>query len=240
MFCELLQVALIGLRAGRGRLRDQALFIGRELGSDLGDDLLCHRALQRQRVHELAVVGFRPEVLVGAPVDGYEAADCYLLEPVAEALQRVELALREQKMRLRIFDCYRPVRAVSHFVRWADDVDDQRTKPAFYPSLDKTQLLGVYIGRRSGHSRGATIDLTLMRCDAGGQCTSLDMGTDFDFFDPLANTDSPQATPQQRENRQLLRIAMEKEGFQNYPMELWHYTFRPEPSLDMAYDFPVK
>ena len=169
---------------------------------------------------------------IGAPVDGYEAADCYLLEPVAEALQRVELALREQKMRLRIFDCYRPVRAVSHFVRWADDVDDQRTKPAFYPSLDKTQLLGVYIGRRSGHSRGATIDLTLMRCDAGGQCTSLDMGTDFDFFDPLANTDSPQATPQQRENRQLLRIAMEKEGFQNYPMEWWHYTFRPEPSPD--------
>lgn len=177
---------------------------------------------------------------VGAPVDGYEAADCYLLEPVAEALQRVELALREQKMRLRIFDCYRPVRAVSHFVRWAEDVDDQRTKPTFYPSLDKTQLLGVYIGRRSGHSRGATIDLTLMRCDTSDQCTSLDMGTDFDFFDPLANTDSPQATPQQRENRQLLRIAMEKEGFQNYPMEWWHYTFRPEPSPDMAYDFPVK
>ena len=177
---------------------------------------------------------------VGMPVEGYEASRCYLLKPVAEALKRVELALREQQLRLRIFDCYRPVRAVEHFGRWAHDLDDQRTKPAFYPSLDKTQLLGVYIGKRSGHSRGATIDLTLMRCDAAGHCTSLDMGTEFDFFDPLANTDSPRATLQQHENRQLLRAAMEKEGFQNYPMEWWHYTYQPEPSPDVAYDFPVK
>lgn len=177
---------------------------------------------------------------VGTPIDGYEAPRCYLLTPVAQALQRVELALREQQMRLRIFDCYRPVRAVKHFGRWVSDLDDQRTKPAYYPALDKTQLHGVYIARSSGHSRGATLDLTLMRCDANGRCTDLDMGTAFDFFDPLANTDSPDATAQQRENRQLLRAAMEKEGFQNYAMEWWHYTFRPEPSQDVAYDFVVR
>ncbi len=177
---------------------------------------------------------------VGARVDGYEAPRCFLLKPVAEALQRVELALRAEQFRLRIFDCYRPVRAVGHFVRWAGDLDDQRTKPLFYPALDKSKLLGDYIASTSGHSRGATLDLTLMRCDSNGQCASLDMGTEFDFFDSLANTDSPEITPRQRENRQRLRAAMEKEGFRNYAMEWWHYTFQPEPSKDVAYDFPVK
>jgi D-alanyl-D-alanine dipeptidase len=177
---------------------------------------------------------------VGERVRGYEAARCYLLKPVAEALRRVELSLREQSMRLKIFDCYRPVRAVQHFVEWADDLNDQMTKARYYPNLDKSELLGVYISPTSGHSRGATVDLTLMRCDVNHKCADLDMGTDFDFFDVLAHTNSPQITPQQRENRQRLRTAMEKEGFQNYPMEWWHYTFEPEPSRDVAYDFPVQ
>jgi len=177
---------------------------------------------------------------VGKPVRGYDAAHCYLLKPAAEALQRVELALRQQSMRLRIFDCFRPVRAVKNFVAWAGDLSDQKTKSRYYPRLDKSELLGDYIAPTSGHSRGATLDLTLMTCPVEGQCTSLDMGTDFDFFDTRANTDSPDATPQQHENRQRLRAAMEKEGFQNYAMEWWHYTFQPEPSKDTAYDFPVR
>lgn len=175
---------------------------------------------------------------VGKPVRGYEASRCYLLKPVAEALQRVEMALRQQSMRLRIFDCYRPVRAVQHFVEWAGDLSDQKTKARHYPKLDKSQLLGDYIAPTSGHSRGATLDLTLMSCTA--DCVSLDMGTDFDFFDARANTDSPDVTSQQRENRQRLRAAMQKEGFRNYAMEWWHYTFQPEPSADTAYDFVVK
>lgn len=177
---------------------------------------------------------------VGERIDGYEAQRCFLLRPVAEALHRVESALREEQLRLQIFDCYRPVRAVEHFVRWAADLDDQRMKPQFYPLLDKSELLGDYIASTSGHSRGATLDLTLMRCESNGACASLDMGTEFDFFDSLANTDSPEITPRQRENRQRLRAAMEKEGFRNYAMEWWHYTFQPEPSRDVAYDFPVK
>jgi len=175
----------------------------------------------------------------GTVITGYEAPRCYLLKPVAEALQRVELALRKQRQRLKVFDCYRPVRAVQHFVRWAHDLDDQSTKPRHYPNLDKGVLLGEYIASTSGHSRGATMDLTLMQCDrAGRECKPLDMGTDFDFFDVRANTDAPGITSAQRRNRQRLRSAMEGEGFQNYAQEWWHYTLKPEPNV--AFDFTVR
>jgi zinc D-Ala-D-Ala dipeptidase len=178
---------------------------------------------------------------VGARITGYDAPRCYLLHAPAEALQRVELALRAQSLRLQIFDCYRPVRAVRHFVAWARDLDDQRTKPFYYPNLAKTELLGEYIAPTSGHSRGSTLDLTLMECDASGaHCTPLDMGTSFDFFDPLANTDAPQITPAQQANRQRLREALQREGFSNYPLEWWHYTFQPEPATPLAYDFPIR
>jgi D-alanyl-D-alanine dipeptidase len=130
---------------------------------------------------------------------------------------------------------------VKHFVRWAADLSDQRTKAAHYPDLDKSKLLGDYIAPVSGHSRGATVDLTLLQCDASDtHCAPLDMGTGFDFFGPLANTDSPQATPSQHANRALLRDAMEHGGFRNYPMEWWHYTLTPGPATDTIYDVPVQ
>ncbi len=186
---------------------------------------------------------------VGEPIDGYQAPRCYLLRPVAVALQRVELDLRAQNLRLKVFDCYRPARAVRHFVRWAEDpgsspgqaLADQRSKAQYYPNLDKRALLGDYIAPVSGHSRGATVDLTLMRCAAGGdRCEPLDMGTDFDFFDQRANTDSPLVTSEQRDNRRRLRTAMMRYGFANYPLEWWHYTLTPKPSTDVALDVPVQ
>lgn len=178
---------------------------------------------------------------VGEPIDGYQAPRCYLLRPVAEALQRVEMELRAQGLRLLVYDCYRPVRAVRHFMRWAQDLDDLRGKAAYYPNLDKDQLVPGYIAERSGHSRGATIDLTLLRCDAAGQgCAPLDMGTAFDFFDPLAHTDSPEVSQAQRRNRQRLRTAMERHGFRNYEREWWHYGFQPEPSPELAFDVPIR
>ena len=176
---------------------------------------------------------------VGAPVDGYLAAKCELLRPAAEALARVDQALRPRGLRLLVWDCYRPVRAVKHFVRWAEDLSDQRTKGAHYPRLDKRALLGDYIAPVSGHSRGGTVDLTLLRCD-GDACRPLDMGTGFDLFDPKANTDSPLATSGQRANRDVLREAMQAQGFRNYPMEWWHYTLSPEPSPDVMYDVTVE
>lgn len=178
---------------------------------------------------------------VGVPVDGYLAPKCLLLRPVADALARVEHELRAQHLRLKIWDCYRPARAVAHFVRWAHDLGDQRTKPPHYPNLDKSQLLGDYIAPVSGHSRGATVDLTVQRCAAdGSHCEALDMGTDFDFFGPRAHTDAAEVTAQQHANRRLLRDAMGREGFRNYPLEWWHYTLQPEPTPHTIYDVPVQ
>lgn len=177
---------------------------------------------------------------VGAPVDGYEAPRCWLKRDAAEALARVDATLRERGMRLRIFDCYRPVRAVAHFMRWVNDTADQRTRARHYPDLDKSQLLDGYIAPVSGHSRGTTVDLTLLGCDArGAACEPLDMGTDFDFFGLRANTASPEASDAQRANRQLLVEAMAAEGFGNYPMEWWHYTYRSGPRPGALYDVPV-
>jgi zinc D-Ala-D-Ala dipeptidase len=178
---------------------------------------------------------------VGAPVEGYLAPKCLLLQPVAQALQRVEASLRARHQRLKLFDCYRPARAVRHFVRWAGDLSDQRTKRHYYPHLDKRVLLGDYIAPVSGHSRGATLDLTLLQCDDDdAHCQPLDMGTDFDFFDPRANTASPDVTPMQRDNRGRLRAAMALQGFRNYPLEWWHYTHVPEPTPGLLYDVPVE
>lgn len=176
---------------------------------------------------------------VGAPVEGYLAPKCYLLRPAAEALAGVAADLRSEGYRLRLYDCYRPVRSVRHFVRWAHDLSDQRTKAEFYPNLDKSELLNGYIAESSGHSRGATVDLGIERC-AGERCEALDMATAFDRFDTLANTDDPRITPEQKANRQRLREAMEARGFRNYPLEWWHYTFQPEPTPGTAYDIPVQ
>lgn len=175
----------------------------------------------------------------GGPVDGYDAPKCFLLGPAAEALAGVAAQARTQGLHLRVFDCYRPRRAVLHFMRWVDDHADQRTKAEYYPRLEKSALAGDYISPTSGHSRGATVDLTLLRCEAGG-CAPLDMGTGFDLFDPSANTDSPMATPAQRANRHVLRDLMVAGGFRNYDMEWWHYTLEPEPSPRVAFDVPVR
>lgn len=177
---------------------------------------------------------------VGARVEGYEAPRCWLKRDAAQALARVETALRRKHQRLRLHDCYRPARAVAHFMRWLDDADDLRTKATHYPHLEKTQLRGEYIAPHSGHSRGATIDLALLQCDEqDAACTPLDMGTAFDFFDPLANTDSPGITAGQRANRDALRDAMAAQGFANLPEEWWHYRLDPEPDPATYYDIPV-
>jgi len=175
----------------------------------------------------------------GAAVDGYGAAKCLLLAPVAHALAQVQADLRAQGLGLKLFDCYRPVRAVQAFVRWAGDLSDQRMKSEFYPALDKARIIpDGYVAEVSGHSRGATVDLTLVRC-MHDHCAELDMGSPFDFFDPRAHTDAADITAAQRDNRRLLLEAMRRRGFANYPKEWWHYTFQPEPTPNTAYDVPV-
>jgi D-alanyl-D-alanine dipeptidase len=172
----------------------------------------------------------------GRIVDGYTEAVCLLTPPAARALARIQVEARAYDLGLKVYDCYRPQRAVDRFVRWAEDVDDQATKSRFYPALDKARLFEQgYIAARSSHSRGSTVDITLVQA-AGGE---LDMGTTFDYFDPLAHTDSTDVSPVARRNRLLLKLLMEKHGFDNYPQEWWHYTLRNEPWTDRYFDFPV-
>ena len=175
----------------------------------------------------------------GSTVDGYRASKCFLRTAAAEALARVESTLRRDGYRLRVWDCYRPARAVAAFVRWAADASDTRSKATHYPNLDKDKLLGEYIAPVSGHSRGATVDLTLMRCE-DTHCTPLDMGTDLDFFDPRAHTADAGATAMERDKRQRLLRAMAAEGFVNYPQEWWHYSLPSAAAPGIVYDVPVE
>lgn len=181
------------------------------------------------------------ENFVGEPIDGYQASKCYLHAQAAQSLARVQARLRAQDRSLVMYDCYRPVRAVQHFVRWARDIDDQRNKARYYPAIDKRRLFELgYIAEQSGHSRGATLDLGLLECSDARNCRALDMGTGYDLFDPRSHTDSPLVSAAQRANRDALRDAMAAEGFVNYTKEWWHYTFKPEPTPDTAYDFVIR
>jgi D-alanyl-D-alanine dipeptidase len=178
---------------------------------------------------------------VGTPIDGYEAPVCLLTEPAARALARVQHDLEADGLGLRVFDCYRPERAVAHFARWARDLGDRRTQAEYYPRVDKAALFAEgYIAERSGHSRGSTVDLTLVGRRPDGSLAELDMGTAFDLFDPRSHTQSPEVPPAARANRLRLRAAMERRGFRNLPLEWWHYTLADEPYPDRTFDVPVR
>ncbi|WP_308120577.1 M15 family metallopeptidase [Streptomyces bambusae] len=177
----------------------------------------------------------------GAVVDGYDEAECLLARPAALALRRAQQGLLRRGYGLLVYDCYRPQRAVDRFVRWARDLADQRTKESYYPHVDKSLLIPHgYIAERSGHNRGSTVDVTLVRPAAGRR--PVDMGTPFDFFDPLSHTDDPRVGPGAARHRRLLRESLAAEGFVNLPEEWWHFTYRPEPipAPSPPFDFPVR
>jgi D-alanyl-D-alanine dipeptidase len=175
---------------------------------------------------------------VGRRIDGYEAEKCLLARPAAAALAEVQRDLASHGLGLKAFDCYRPARAVAHFVRWARDTGDQARKAEFYPEVDKRTLFANgYISARSGHSRGSTIDLTLVRLADGRE---LDMGTPFDFFGTQSGLGSRSITPAAQANRKFLAGAMQRRGFRAYEKEWWHYTLRGEPYPDIYFDFPVR
>lgn len=172
---------------------------------------------------------------LGRPVAGYEGARPVLSTSASEALVRVQNALKPFGLGLLVFDAYRPQRAVDDFVKWAADVSDTRTKAEFYPAVDKANLFKEdYIAKRSGHSRGSTVDLTLVDLKTG---EPLDMGSPFDFFGVESWPDHPDLTPQQRANRLLLQTVMVRHGFKPYPKEWWHFTLENEPFPDDYFDF---
>jgi len=197
---------------------------------------------------------------VGRPINGYLAPACVLTTPAANALAQVQAEANLQGYSLKVYDCFRPQRAVDHFVAWAADPDDDKMKAAFYPDVPKDELFSRgYIAERSGHSRGSTVDLTLVRLGslqpqaepmADDDCrvseprrfpdNSINMGTSYDCFDPLSHTDNPEVGADVLANRHLLRELMEAAGFANYDQEWWHYTLRDEPFPDQYFDFPIQ
>lgn len=173
---------------------------------------------------------------VGTRVDGYEAPVCLLTQQAATALAAVQRDLKPRGLGLKVFDCYRPARGVRHFVRWAREADNS-TKAEFYPHVAKTNLFREgYISSRSGHSRGSTVDLTLVKLTGNEE---LDMGTPFDFLSPQAGMNG-KVSAEARANRKILADAMRARGFIPYEKEWWHFTLRHEPFPNSYFDFPVR
>ena len=175
---------------------------------------------------------------VGDRINGYEAPVAFLTKEAATALKAVSDELVTKGYRLKIYDAYRPQRAVSHFAAWAEDLEDTRMKKYFYPELDKSVLFEQgYIDYKSGHSRGSTIDLTLFDMNTEKE---VDMGGTFDYFGFKSHPDYKGLTPKQFENRMILREAMMAHGFRPLSTEWWHFTLNDEPYPDTYFDFPVK
>ncbi|MFE8970095.1 M15 family metallopeptidase [Streptomyces albogriseolus] len=222
-------------------------------------DFVALHSVDPTILHDIRYV--TPHNFVGERIDGYRQPLCILTRPAAEALRTAQRRLLPQGYSLKVYDCYRPQRAVDHFVRWAEDLDDQTMKAEFYPNVDKTRLFADgYIAEKSGHSRGSTVDLTLVKLPAhptrpyrpGETLTpcfapqderfpdnSVDMGTGYDCFDTLSHTLDPRVTGVQRAHRMLLKDTLEDLGFVNLAEEWWHYTFKPEAYPDTYFDFPV-
>ena len=176
---------------------------------------------------------------VGVTVDGYLGARAILTQPAAQALAKVQTELREQGLGLLIFDAYRPQRAVNHFARWAKDLSDTKMKQRYYPEVEKTELFSQgYIAGRSGHSRGSTVDLTLVSLTA--PYPQLDMRTFFDFFGQRSWLGAEGLTTAQVQNRALLQQTMMKYGFTPYSKEWWHFTLSTEPFPDTHFDFEIR
>jgi D-alanyl-D-alanine dipeptidase len=202
---------------------------------------------------------------MGRPVVGYGANKCYLTKKSAIAISKAQKRLRKKNLSLLAFDCFRPARAVADFVAWTKNSKDSEMKAIFYPDEAKESLIERgYIADRSGHSRGSTIDLTIIdtrklkpavkawpelqfreeKTDCRSQQTisstgQLDMGTMFDCFSVLANTLNPEVSPDSKANRKILLDAMESSGFSNYEKEWWHFTLKDEPFKDAYFDFPI-
>lgn len=177
----------------------------------------------------------------GNIVDGYQNGKCLFTREAADALKNVQSDLVEMGLSLLVFDAYRPQHAVKCFVEWSKNPSkDDAIKQRFFPRLQKSELFPKgYIADKSGHSRGSTIDLTICSVRKNGHVKPLNMGTPFDFFGEEAGVHSKEIPPQQRSNRLLLKLLMEKHGFRNYPVEWWHFTLNNEPYPNTYFNFRI-
>ena len=181
---------------------------------------------------------FTTDNFVGAVVDGYKANKCLMSKPAATALARAQALAQKKNLSLLVHDCYRPQRGVDHFIRWSNDAKDIKTKKKYYPNIIKNKLFKLgYIATKSGHSRGSTVDLTLYDLQ---KKTPMEMGTIYDFLDPLSNTVNSKISKEARSNRQILVDLMATAGFKNYSKEWWHFTLNDEPNKNIYLDIIIK
>lgn len=174
---------------------------------------------------------------IGDKIDGYEEPCALLTREAARALKSVNNEMFVRGYRLKIFDAYRPACAVKHFLLWGIEDQDIRMKPYFYPKLEKQELFAKgYIAKMSSHSRGSTVDLTLLDMNTGKE---LDMGSPFDLFDEISHPDCRNITDEQYENRMILQQVMVRNGFSPIECEWWHFTLKDEPYPDTYFEFPV-
>jgi D-alanyl-D-alanine dipeptidase len=176
---------------------------------------------------------------LGRPVNGYLGTRAILTRPAAQALAKIQAELHRQGLGLLILDAYRPQRAVDHFVEWAKDLSDTKKKESYYPDVHKTELFAQgYIAARSGHSRGSTVDVTVVSLSLPHQ--QLDMGSSFDFFGQISWFDATGLSSEQQANRSILKSVMVKHGFIPYNQEWWHFTLSSEPFPDTYFDFEIR
>ncbi len=178
---------------------------------------------------------------IGRPITGYKGEKIYLTVEAISALANVQEALLGEGKSLKVFDGYRPQRAVDDFVAWAADLSDQKSKAKYYPLIGKETIIpDGYVAEKSGHTRGSTLDLTIVQLsDGNGANVELDMGTGWDYFGVESHVYYDKLTAQQKENRMLLRDLMLKNGFKPYENEWWHFTLDPEPYPKTYFDFII-
>ena len=175
---------------------------------------------------------------VGKRINGYEEPVALITKKAASALRKASDEFREKGYKIKIYDAYRPQQAVDHFLKWAKDPADTTMKSVFYPNIQKSTIFSRgYVARKSRHSRGSTVDMTLVDLKTG---QDIDMGGVFDYFGGVSHTISDRITPTQQQNRLLLRDIMMQHGFQPVQGEWWHFTLRNEPFPTTYFDFPVK
>ena len=177
---------------------------------------------------------------VGKRIDGYEKPRSIISKEAADALKKVQNDLRSYGLGLKIYDAYRPQSAVDHFVRWANDFSDKTMKSKYYPDVDKKNLFKEgYIAKQSGHSRGSSVDLTIVSLDTDVP-KELDMGTRWDFFDPKSWPNNRTVAPSQRAHRMLLQNLMSRHEFMPIKEEWWHFTLKNEPFPEQYFNFSIK
>lgn len=174
---------------------------------------------------------------IGDRIDGYEEPVALLTLDAARALRGAGNELYVMGYQIKIFDAYRPARAVKHFVLWGLEDQDIRMKQYFYPELEKEELFNLgYIAKQSSHSRGSTVDLSLLDMRTGRE---VDMGSPFDYFGEISHPDFTGITEEQFGNRMLLQSVLTRNGFLPYENEWWHFTLKDEPFKETYFDFPV-